>query len=40
MEGDKWFKKFPFEVDMGLFLMLGYETLDWNKEIHKDALKG
>ena len=39
MYGDKWFKKFPFEVDLGLFLMSGHETLDSNRGIHIDALK-
>ena len=28
VEGDKWFKKLPFEVDLGLFLLSCHETLD------------
>ena len=39
MDGDKRFKIFPFEVDLGLFLLSGHETLEWNRGIHKDALK-
>ena len=39
MEGDKWFKKIPFEVDLGLYLFSGHETLDWNRGIHRDVLK-
>ena len=38
VNGDKWFKKFPFEVDMNQFLLPGHETLDWNKGIHRDVL--
>ena len=39
IDGDKWFKKFPFEVDMNLFLLPGHETLDWTKGIQRNALR-
>ena len=26
VDGDRWFKKFPFEVDMNLFILPGHET--------------
>ena len=38
-DGNKWFKKFPFEVDLSLFLLSGHETLDRNRGIHRDTLK-
>ena len=39
VDGDKWFKNFPFKADMILFLLPSHETLYWNKGIHMDALK-
>ena len=37
VDKDKWFKEFPFEVDMNFFLLPGHETLDWNKGIHMNV---
>ena len=34
IEGDRWFKKHPFEVDLNLYLLPGHEYLDWRKRIH------
>ena len=38
-EGDSWFKKIPFEVDLIIFLFLGHESQDWSKGIHQNSLK-
>ena len=38
-EGDQWFKKFPFEVDLNQFLLPRHENLDWSKAIHQSQLK-
>ena len=38
-KGDRWLKKFPFEVDLNLFLLLGNESLDWSNGIHHNSLK-
>ena len=39
IEGDQWFRKFPFEVDLNLFLLPGHESLDWSKGVHQNSLK-
>ena len=33
-EGERWFKKHLFEVDLRRFLIPGFEKLDWGKGIH------
>ena len=33
-EGERWFNKHLFEVDLSRFLLLGFEKLDWGKGIH------
>ena len=37
MDGDRGFKEFPFEVDLGLFLLSSHGTLDLNRGIHIDS---
>ena len=39
IDRDKWFKNFHFEVYLSLLLLSGHETLDWNRGIHRNALK-
>ena len=39
IEGNQWFKKFPFEVNLNMFLLLGHEGLDWGKGTHQKLLK-
>ena len=39
VEGDRWFKKHPFEVDLNLYLLPGHETLYWSKWIHLNNVK-
>ena len=38
-EGEKWFKRLPFQVDLKLFLRLGYEKIDWSQGIPRYCLK-
>ena len=33
-ERERWFKKHLFEVDLSMFLLPGFEKLDWGKGIH------
>ena len=33
-EGEIWFKKHLFKVDLSMFLLLGFKKLDWGKGIH------
>ena len=34
LEGERWFKKHLFEVDLSMFLFPIFEKLDWGKGIH------
>ena len=38
-KGNQWFKNFPFEVNLNMFLLLGHEGLDWGKGTHQKLLK-
>ena len=38
-EGDQWFKKIPFGVDLYMFLFPRHEPLDWSKGICQNSLK-
>ena len=38
-EGEKWFKRLPFQVDLKIFLRPGYENTDWSQGIPRNCLK-
>lgn len=38
-EGERWFKKNLFEINLSVYLLSGYKTLDWSKGIHLNILK-
>ena len=42
LEGERWFKKHLFEVDLSMFLLPGYKNLDWGKGLHlcKSRMEG
>ena len=42
LEGERWFKKHLFEVDLSMFLLPGYKNLDWGKGLHlcKNRMEG
>ena len=39
IEGVRWFKKHPFEVDLNQYLLPGHESLDWRKWIHLNKVR-
>ena len=39
LEGERWFKKHLFEVDLSMFLLHGYEKLYWSKGSHLNNIK-
>ena len=39
LEGERWFKKHLFEVDLNMFLLPGFKKLDWGKGIHLNNVK-
>ena len=39
VEGEWWFKKNLSEVDLSMYLLPGYEDLDWSKGIHLNDVK-
>ena len=39
VEWDRLFKKYPFEASLGLYLLPGFEYLDWSKGIHLNNVK-
>ena len=39
LEGERWFKKHLFEVDLSMFLLPSFKKLDWGKGIHLNNVK-
>ena len=39
LEGERWFKKHLFEVDLSMFLFPHFKKIDWDKGIHLNNVK-
>ena len=39
LEGDRWFKEYPFEANLGLYFLPRVESLYWSKGIYLNTVK-